>query len=92
MRKTKKKSPLKTNQVEYVSTNGMRFLWRIPNQTTDDQEIVQIRGRDYKWGEYAKKVVSLLVPHYSKAVRIFSVNGIYNLNHAIKDDGQDRRA
>ena len=92
MRKTKKKSPLKTNQVEYVSTNGMRFLWRIPNQTTDDQEIVQIRGRDYKWCEYAKKVVSLLVPHYSKAVRIFSVNGIYNLNHAIKDDGQDRRA
>ena len=43
-------------------------------------------------GDYAKKVVSLLVSWHTIAVKTFCVNDLYNLNNTTNHDRQETRA
>ena len=97
MRKTQKSKikekmdrfPPEPSLDESVGIIDMGFLWRMANPTADDREVVKRSGRNYTWGDYAKKVVSLLSSRHPKAVRIFCVNDVYNLSHTIKDDKKE---
>ena len=100
MRKTQKSKLLETSITnplpnyprQYISVIDMGFLWRLATPSSDDREIVRRSCMEYTWGDYAKKVVSLLVSLHPYATKIFCVNDVYNREYTIKDDERDRRA
>ena len=87
-----KKDPVDLSSSEFISVIDMGFLWRISSPTPDDRDVVRRSSRNYTWGDYANKVVSLLLERHSEAVKIFCVNDDYNLSYSIKDDERERRS
>ena len=60
--------------------------------TPDDRELVKRSGREYTWGDFAKKVVSIIAARHTSAYQTICVNDVYDLENTIKDDERDRRS
>ena len=99
MRKTQKSKTLETFDLSpvdcprnYVCLVDMGYIWRIASPTREDREIVRRCGLEYTWGDYAKKVVSIVANRHLFATQIICVNDVYDSEFTIKDDERDRRA
>ena len=100
MRKTQKSkalekcnmSPTANCPREYVCLVEMSFIWRLATPTPADREIVRRYGSEYTWGDFGRKVVSMIASRHSSATKIVCVNDVCNLKYTIKDDERDRRS
>ena len=100
MRKTQKSkalekcnmTPIVTPPREYVALVDMGFIWRLATPTPADRELTRRCGSEYTWGDFGKKVVSIIASRHSSARKIICVNDVYSLDYTIKDDEQDRRS
>ena len=100
MRKTQKSkalekcnmSPTANCPREYVCLVEMSFIWRLATPTPADREIVCRYGSEYTWGDFGKKVISIIASPHSSATKIVCVNDVYILKYTITDDERDRRS
>ena len=70
----------------------MSFIWRLATPTPADREIVCRYGSEYTWGDFGKKVISIIASPHSSATKIVCVNDVYILKYTITDDERDRRS
>ena len=77
---------------EYVCFFDMGFIWRLATPTPADREIVRRYGSEYTWGDFGKKVVSIVASRHSSSTKIVWVNDVYNLKYTVEDDERDRRS
>ena len=80
-----------TPPCEYVALVHMGFIWRLATPTPADRELTRRCGSAYTWGDFGKKVVSIVASRHSSARKIICVNDVYSLDYTIKDDERDRR-
>ena len=85
-------SPTANSPREYICLVDMGFIWRLTTPTPADRDIVCRCGSKYTWGDFCKKVVSIIVSRHSSATKIVCVNDVYNLEYTTIDDEQDRRS
>ena len=64
----------------------MGFIWRLATPTPADRETVRRYRSEYTWGDFSKKVVSIIASQHSSATKIVCVNDVYNLKYTIKDN------
>ena len=77
---------------ESVFLVDMSFIWRRATPTPADREIVHGYGSEYTWGDFGKKVVSIIASRHSSATKIVCVNYVCNLKYTIKDDERDGKS
>ena len=73
----------KPEPVNYTAVIDMGLIWRLASPTTEDRQ--KPDGTTYTWGDYAQKLVELVITRHKKAVRIICINDTYTLAHSIKD-------
>ena len=54
------------------------------HSTPADREIVHGYGSEYTWGDFGKKVVSIIASRHSSGTKIVCVNYVCNLKYTIK--------
>ena len=50
---------------EYVCLVNMAFIWGLATPTPADREIVRRYGSEYTWGDFGKKIVSIIASWHS---------------------------
>ena len=85
-------SPVVTPPREYVALVDMGYIWRLATPSPADRELTRRCGSTYTWGNFGKKVVSLISSRHTLASQIICVNDVYTFDYTVKDDERDRRA
>ena len=67
----------------YTSIVDMGLIWRRAAPTTEDRE--KGDGTKYTWGDYAKKLVHVVLTRHKHAERIICLNDPYDQTYTIKD-------
>ena len=64
-------SPTVSCPCGYVCFVNMGFIWRLATPTPADREIVNKYGSEYTWGDFGKKIVSIIASQHSPVTKIF---------------------
>ena len=73
----------------YTALVDMGMVWRLASPTMDDRE--KPDGSYYTWGDYTKKIVSMLLARHEDATTIICINDPYDCTESIKDDERESR-
>ena len=73
----------------YTALVDMGMIWRLASPTMDDRE--KPDGSYYTWGDYTKKIVSMLLARHEDATAIICINDPYDCTESIKDDERESR-
>ena len=71
----------------YTALVDMGMIWRLASPTMDDRE--KPDGSYYTWGDYTKKIVSMLLARHEDATTIICINDPYDCTESIKDDERE---
>ena len=73
----------------YTALVDMGMIWWLALPTTEDRE--KGDGYPYTWGNYTKKIASMILERHADATTIICVNDPYDHAESIKDDERESR-
>ena len=74
---------------QYVALVDMGFLWRLATPSAEDRE--KPDGTVFTWGDYAEKMLCIVLSRHPNSHKIVFVNDPYDLELNIKDSEHERR-
>ena len=90
MRKTQKSKLMQSMHIDvcpipctYTAIIDMGHIWRLSSPSKEDRE--KTDGTKFTWGDFAEKLISLMLSRHANAERIICVNDNYSQTSSIKD-------
>ena len=68
----------------------MGYIWRLGTPTKEDRQ--KPDRTSYKWGDYATKLLQMIISRHPHAAEFYLVNDRYDIEESIKDSEHIRRA